>query len=45
MDSTTSSPQEREQRFREIYDAAYVDLLLSYAGAFIPPMPRTWWAR
>ena len=26
MDSTTSS-QEREQRFREIYDAAYVDLL------------------
>lgn len=27
MDSTTSSPQEREQRFREIYDAAYVDLL------------------
>lgn len=27
MDSTTSSPWEREQRFREIYDAAYVDLL------------------
>lgn len=27
MDATTSSPQEREQRFREIYDAAYVDLL------------------
>src|SRR6187397_3683039 len=27
MDFTTSSPQEREQRFREIYDAAYVDLL------------------
>ena len=27
MESTTSSPQEREQRFREIYDAAYVDLL------------------
>ena len=27
MDSTTSSLQEREQRFREIYDAAYVDLL------------------
>ena len=27
MDSTASSPQEREQRFREIYDAAYVDLL------------------
>ncbi len=26
MDST-SSPQEREQRFRQIYDAAYVDLL------------------
>ncbi len=26
MDSATSSPQEREQRFREIYDAAYVDL-------------------
>lgn len=27
MDSITSSPQEREQRFREVYDAAYVDLL------------------
>lgn len=27
IDSTTSSPREREQRFREIYDAAYVDLL------------------
>lgn len=27
MESTTSSPREREQRFREIYDAAYVDLL------------------
>src|SRR6478736_4126896 len=27
MDSTTSSPQEREQRFRDLYDAAYVDLL------------------
>lgn len=27
MDSTISSPREREQRFREIYDAAYVDLL------------------
>lgn len=27
MDSTTSSQWEREQRFREIYDAAYVDLL------------------
>lgn len=27
MDFTTSSPQEREQRFREIYEAAYVDLL------------------
>lgn len=27
MDSTTSPPQERDQRFREIYDAAYVDLL------------------
>lgn len=26
MDST-SSPQEREQRFRDVYDAAYVDLL------------------
>ena len=25
--STTSSPQEREQRFRDIYDAAYADLL------------------
>ena len=24
---STTSPQEREQRFREIYDAAYVDLL------------------
>lgn len=27
MDSTTTSPLEREQRFRNIYDAAYVDLL------------------
>jgi RNA polymerase sigma-70 factor, ECF subfamily len=27
MESTTSSPREREQRFRDIYDAAYVDLL------------------
>ena len=27
MDPTTASPREREQRFREIYDAAYVDLL------------------
>src|SRR3954467_3304980 len=27
MDSSTSSPQEREERFREIYDAAYLDLL------------------
>lgn len=27
MDSTTSSPHEREQRFRAVYDAAYVDLL------------------
>lgn len=27
MESTISSPREREQRFREIYDAAYVDLL------------------
>ncbi len=27
MDSSTRSPQEREQRFREIYDAAYLDLL------------------
>jgi RNA polymerase sigma-70 factor (ECF subfamily) len=27
MDSATSSQREREQRFREIYDAAYVDLL------------------
>lgn len=27
MDSTTTSPREREQRFRDIYDAAYVDLL------------------
>src|SRR3954447_12248331 len=27
MESSTSSPQEREQRFRDIYDAGYVDLL------------------
>ena len=27
MKSTASSPPEREQRFREIYDAVYVDLL------------------
>jgi RNA polymerase sigma-70 factor, ECF subfamily len=27
MDSTVSSPPEREQRFREIYDSVYVDLL------------------
>lgn len=27
MDTTTSSPREREQRFRELYDAAYADLL------------------
>jgi RNA polymerase sigma-70 factor, ECF subfamily len=27
MGTTTSPSQEREQRFREIYDAAYVDLL------------------
>jgi RNA polymerase sigma-70 factor, ECF subfamily len=27
MESTTSPPPEREQRFREIYDAVYVDLL------------------
>jgi RNA polymerase sigma-70 factor (ECF subfamily) len=27
MASTTSSPQGREQRFRDLYDAAYVDLL------------------
>lgn len=27
MESTKSSPSEREQRFREIYDAVYVDLL------------------
>lgn len=27
MDSTISSPREREQRFRDVYDAAYVDLL------------------
>ena len=27
MDSITASPLEREQRFREIYDAVYVDLL------------------
>jgi RNA polymerase sigma-70 factor (ECF subfamily) len=27
MDSMTSPPREREQRFRDVYDAAYVDLL------------------
>lgn len=27
MDTTTAPPGEREQRFREVYDAAYVDLL------------------
>lgn len=27
MESSTSSPREREQRFRDVYDAAYVDLL------------------
>ncbi|WP_051218366.1 RNA polymerase sigma factor [Nocardioides insulae] len=27
MESTTSSPAEREQRFREVYDAVYLDLL------------------
>lgn len=27
MGSTASSPQEREQRFRDVYDAVYVDLL------------------
>jgi len=27
MESSSSSPQEREQRFRDIYDAGYVDLL------------------
>jgi len=27
MESIASSPQEREQRFRELYDAVYVDLL------------------
>lgn len=27
MDSTTSSQREREQRFREIYESVYVDLL------------------
>ena len=27
MTSSTSPPQEREQRFREIYDASYVDLM------------------
>lgn len=27
MDSTTASPRDREQRFRELYDAAYADLL------------------
>lgn len=27
MNPSTLSPREREQRFREIYDAAYVDLL------------------
>lgn len=27
MESTASSQREREQRFREIYDSVYVDLL------------------
>lgn len=27
MGTSTSPPQEREQRFRELYDAVYVDLL------------------
>jgi RNA polymerase sigma-70 factor (ECF subfamily) len=27
MEPTTSTSPEREQRFRELYDAAYVDLL------------------
>src|SRR3954453_21160573 len=27
MEASTSSPQEREQRFRDIYEAGYVDLL------------------
>lgn len=27
MDSTAPSPREREQRFREVYDGVYVDLL------------------
>lgn len=27
MEPMTTSPQEREQRFRDVYDAAYVDLL------------------
>ena len=27
VESMTSSPREREQRFRDLYDAAYVDLL------------------
>ena len=27
MESTASSQREREQRFRDVYDAAYVDLL------------------
>ncbi|MEO5710159.1 MAG: sigma-70 family RNA polymerase sigma factor [Nocardioidaceae bacterium] len=36
MDSTTSSLREREQRFRELYDAAYVDLL-RFVGRRVHP--------
>ena len=36
MDSSTSSPREREQRFRDIYDAAYVDLL-RFVRRRVPP--------
>ncbi|QSR28295.1 RNA polymerase subunit sigma-70 [Nocardioides aromaticivorans] len=36
MDTTTSSPQEREQRFRAVYDAAYTDLL-RFVGRRVHP--------
>ena len=36
MGSTTSPPREREQRFRELYDAVYVDLL-RFAGRRVHP--------
>ena len=36
MHPTTSSPHEREQRFREVYDAAYVDVL-RFVRRRVPP--------